>query len=366
MDRVECVVVGAGVIGLAVARRLARAGREVLVLEAAAAIGTGISARNSEVIHAGIYYPPGTIRARLCVAGKRALYEFCQSHGVPHRRATKLIVATEPAQQARLEALERQARANGVTDLIALEGAALRALEPALRCGAALLSPSTGILDSHAYMLALLGEAQDHGAMVALRSPVMAGACCSQGFRLTVGGSEPTQLACRVLINCAGLEAQALSAGLAGLPAATVPRRVLAKGNYFSLSGAKAPVQRLIYPIPEEGGLGVHITLDLAGQVRFGPDVEWIDQISYTVDPGRAERFYAAVRRYWPALPDRALVPAYAGIRPKLTGPGQPAADFVIQDQTDHGIPGLITLYGIESPGLTASLAIADEVVARL
>lgn len=366
MEQVECVVIGAGVVGLAVARRLAGAGREVVVLEAAAGIGTGTSSRNSEVIHGGMYYPTGSLRGRLCVAGRRALYDYCASRGVAHRRLGKLIVATESSQSARLDAIARQGAINGVEDLRRLTPAEARDLEPEVECVAALLSPSTGIVDSHALMLALRGEAEDAGAAFAFNSPALGGTVGSDGFEIRVGGAEPMSLACRMLVNCAGLGAQALAAGLQGLPAATIPRRVLAKGSYFGLSGVKPPFRRLVYPIPPEGGLGVHVTLDLAGQVRFGPDVEWTDDIDYTVDPARADGFYRVIRRYWPGLPDGALVPAYSGVRPKLTGPGEPAADFLIQGPKDHGVPGLVALYGIESPGLTSCLALADEVAARL
>ena len=363
-ERVECVVVGAGVVGLAVARRLALTGREVVVLEAAGAIGTGTSSRNSEVIHGGMYYPTGSLRARLCVAGKQALYNFCESRGVAHRRLGKLIVATEPAQLAKLEAIHRQGEINGVGDMRWLEAGEARLLEPEVRCAAALLSPSTGIIDSHGLMLALRGEAEDHGAAFAFHSPAVGGAVSRDGLEIAVGGAEPMRLTCSLLVNCAGLGAQALGRALEGLPQATVPRQVMAKGNYFSYAG-RHPFSRLVYPIPPEASLGVHVVLDLAGQVRFGPDVEWIDRIDYSVNPDRADSFYATIRQYWPALPDGSLTPAYSGIRPKLTGPGETAADFVIQDQRDHGIPGLIALYGIESPGLTSCLAIADEVAVR-
>lgn len=366
MDRIDCAVIGAGVVGLGVARRLALAGRDVVVLEAADAIGTGTSSRNSEVIHAGIYYSPDSLKARLCVAGRDALYRFCESHGVGHRRLTKLLIATEPAQIAKLEALDRQGRANGVDDLRWLSGVEARALEPHLSCVAALVSPSTGILDSHGFMLALQGDAEDHGAMVAFNSPVLGGRVVDQGVEIAVGGDEPARYRCDTLVNCAGLSAQAVAAAIEGLPAAAVPPRYLAKGNYFALAGGKSPFSRLIYPMPEDGGLGVHVTLDLAGQVRFGPDVEWTGSIDYTVDSARGDAFYGAIRRYWPGLPDGALVPAYAGMRPKLSGPGQPAADFLLQGPGDHGVPGLVNLFGIESPGLTATLAIADHVATLL
>ena len=362
MESVDCVVVGAGVVGLAIARQLALAGREVVVLEAAAAVGTGISSRNSEVVHGGMYYPTDSVRARLCVAGRQALYAYCENRGIAHRRLGKVIVATEPAHLPRLAAIERQGLVNGVADLRRLGAEEVRALEPGVACIEALLSPSTGIIDSHGLMLALQGEAADHGVAFAFRSPALGGHVTANGLVVEVGGAEPMRLACRRLINAAGLGAQTLSARLEGLPAATIPRQVLAKGNYFTLAGGKPPFRRLVYPVPPEGGLGVHVTLDLAGQVRFGPDVEWTDRLDYTVDPRRAERFEAVIRGYWPGLPAGALVPAYAGIRPKLTGPGEPAADFVIQGTATHGIPGLVALYGIESPGLTACLALAAEV----
>ncbi|GLR77758.1 NAD(P)/FAD-dependent oxidoreductase (plasmid) [Azospirillum oryzae] len=366
MERVECVVVGAGVVGLAVARRLARAGREVVIVEAAGAIGTGISSRNSEVIHAGIYYPSGSDRARLCVAGREALYAYCRDHGVAHRRLGKLIVATGDDQLAKLDAIGRQAAANGVEDLRPLDAAQARALEPNLRCVGALLSPSTGIIDSHGLMLALQGDAEGAGAMLALSSPLERAHCETDGFILEVGGAEPMRLACGVLVNAAGLGAWAVACGLEGFPTAQVPPRVLAKGNYYALGQGRSPFSHLIYPVPEDGGLGVHLTLDLAGQARFGPDVQWLDHpdaaIDYIVDAKRADAFYNSVRAYWPALPDGALVPAYSGVRPKLSGRGQPQADFLLQGPERHGVPGLVNLFGIESPGLTACLAIADAV----
>ena len=364
MDRVECVVVGAGVIGLAVARRLALAGREVIVLEATGDIGNGTSSRNSEVIHAGIYYPTGSLMARLCVSGKHALYDYCESHGVPHKRCGKLIVATTPDESTRLEAIRQQAAANGVGDLALLNGGEARALEPALACDAALLSPSTGIIDSHAYMLALRGDAEDHGAACAFEAPLRYAEATNESFTLDIGGDAAMTLRCDTLINAAGLEAVATARNIGGMPRELVPQAYLAKGNYFSCS-ARTPFAHLIYPVPEPGGLGVHLTLDMAGQARFGPDVEWVETLDYAVDPKRAERFYPAIRRYWPSLPDGALMPSYSGIRPKIVPPAIARQDFVIQGPRDHGVAGLINLFGIESPGLTASLAIAD-VVAEL
>jgi L-2-hydroxyglutarate oxidase LhgO len=361
MDKVDAVVVGAGVVGLAVARALARRGLETLVLEQEDAIGTGISARNSEVIHAGIYYPAGSLKARLCVEGKALLYAHCAQHGVPHRRCGKLIVATTPAQVPDLQRLQAAGRANGVHDLVLLDADAARTMEPALHCTAALYSPSTGIVDSHALMLSLQGALEATGGAVVLASPLLGATVTPQGLVLQVGGREPCELATRVLVNAAGLHAQDVARRIRGLDAAHVPPRFLARGHYFGLSG-RAPFARLIYPVPEPGGLGVHLTLDLAGQARFGPDVQWVDDIAYDVDPARAPAFEAAIRPYWPDLPAGALQPAYAGIRPKIAGPGQPAADFLIQDATVHGVPGLVNLFGIESPGLTAALAIGERV----
>ena len=369
VETIEAVVVGAGVVGLAVARRLARAGREVLVLEAAEAIGTGISSRNSEVVHAGIYYPKDSVKARLCVAGKEALYRYCASRGVAHARLGKLIVATGPDELPLLAALRAAAAANGVEDLEPLDAAATRALEPAVRAAGALLSPSTGVVDSHALMLSLRGEAEDRGAAIAFHAPVLSGhvgdGAAGGLLRIDVGGAETTTLACRMLINSAGLDAPAVAARFSGLPPGTVPRSHLAKGSYFSLAG-RSPFRHLVYPVPVPGGLGTHVTIDLAGRARFGPDVEWVETRDYRVDPARAASFYAAIRRYWPDLPDGALQPDYAGIRPKIVGPGEPAADFAIHGPRDHGIAGLVNLYGIESPGLTAALAIADHVAQLL
>jgi L-2-hydroxyglutarate oxidase LhgO len=361
MDRVECVVIGAGVVGLAIARRLAEAGREVIVLEAADAIGTVTSSRNSEVIHAGIYYAAGSLMAKLCVTGKHKLYAYCESRGIPHSNCGKLIVATRPEEMAKLASIKAHAEANGVGDMQVLSGEEARALEPALACEGALLSPSTGIIDSHSYMLSLRGEAEAAGAALAFLAPFERGRVTPEGFEVEVGGDAPMTLGCDMLINSAGLSATMIARLLEGMPLDLIPPAYLAKGCYFSCS-AKAPFSRLIYPVPEPGGLGVHLTLDLAGQARFGPDVEWVDHIDYEVDPARGEKFYPAIRRYWPSLPDGALMPSYSGMRPKIVPPAVATQDFMIQGPTVHGVPGLINLFGIESPGLTSSLAIADYV----
>ena len=364
MDEVECVVVGAGVMGLAAARALAMAGTEVLVVEQAYTIGFETSSRNSEVIHGGLYYPTGSLKARSCVEGRHRLYSYCREHGVPHARLGKLIVATSEAEVAGLEKIAATAGGNGVDDLEWLDHRQARQLEPTLSCVAALLSPSTGIIDSHALMLAYQGDAEDAGAIVVLRTPIRSGNVRSHGFELSSGGDEPTAIRCRLLVNAAGLHAPALARMIDGVPPETIPPAYFCRGVYFTLSG-RAPLRRLIYPVPVPGGLGVHVTLDLAGQVRFGPDVEWIPSVDYTVDPMRGEVFYAAVRTYWPGLADGMLQPGYAGIRPKISGPSEPAADFLVQGPDDHGVPGLVNLYGIESPGLTASLPLADEVLRK-
>jgi L-2-hydroxyglutarate oxidase LhgO len=361
VESVDAVVVGAGVVGLAMARALALRGREVLVLEAAEGIGTETSSRNSEVIHAGIYYPTGSLKSRFCVAGKIALYRFCAERGVPHRRCTKLIVATAEEQKSGLERLRLQAVRNGCDDLMWLGGDEARRLEPELSCVGALLSPSTGIVDSHAFMLALQGEAEARGAVLAFRSEVQRGRCGHNFIEVEVGANDPVRLRCRTLVNSAGLRAQSVARSLVGLSPETVPPAYFAKGNYYTLTGIKPPFSRLIYPAPEQAGLGIHVTVDLGGQVRFGPDVEWVERLDYDVDPRRAADFYAAIRSYWPALPDGALQPGYAGIRPKLQAKGESARDFMVQGPRDHGIPGLINLYGIESPGLTAALALAEH-----
>ena len=361
MERVDCIVIGAGVVGLAIARRLALEGREVVVLEAEGAIGTHTSSRNSEVIHAGIYYTPGSLKARLCVPGKQALYRYCEKHGVAHRRCGKLIVATGDSQLQSLHALHAQALANGVDDLRWLAKEQARALEPELACVAALCSPSTGIVDSHGLMLAYRGEAEARGAAIALRSPVQCGRVGGDGIELDVGGAQPTRIQARVVVNSAGLHAQEVAAALQQFPVGRVPPSHYCKGNYFSLSG-RSPFSRLIYPIPELAGHGGHSSLDLGGQARFGPDVEWVEAIDYGVDPRRADAFYREIRRYWPKLAEGALSPGYAGIRPKIQAPGEPARDFLIEGPRDHGVAGLVNLFGIESPGLTASLAIAEHV----
>jgi L-2-hydroxyglutarate oxidase LhgO len=365
VDEAEAVVVGAGVLGLAIARALALAGREVIVLERASGIGFETSSRNSEVIHGGLYYPQGSLKAIACVEGRQRLYAYCREHGVPYAQLGKLIVATEEAEIPGVEQIEKAARGNGVDNLEWLSADEARRLEPELACVAALLSPSTGIIDSHALMLAYQGEAEEAGAVVAFRSPVLSGRVRADGFELIVGGDEPTTIGCRTLVNAAGLHAPALARAIEGVPPASIPPAYFCRGVYFTLSG-RSPFRRLIYPVPMPGGLGVHITLDLAGQARFGPDVEWIDGVDYTVDPHRGDKFYAAVRRYWPALKDGALQPGYAGIRPKISGPDEPAADFFVQGPETHGVPGLVNLYGIESPGLTASLPLADAVLRRL
>lgn len=363
MEHVDCVVIGAGVVGLAVARALQHKGRDVLVLEAEGAIGTGISSRNSEVIHAGIYYPKDSLMARLCVAGRRALYDYAVERGLPHRACGKLIVATSATETATLASIKARAEANGVEGMALLSAREAEALEPALSCHAALLSPTTGIIDSHALMLALQGDAENAGALFAFNTLVRGGEVADGGVMLDIEGEAPMRLHARLVVNAAGLFAPKLARAIAGMPPALVPQGYFAKGNYFTLPG-RAPFSHLIYPVPVPGGLGVHLTLDLGGQARFGPDVEWVEKIDYRVNPARAESFYAAIRRYWPALKDEALQPGYSGIRPKIVPPGAPAQDFILQGPATHGIAGLVNLFGIESPGLTSSLAIAAEVAA--
>ncbi len=369
VDRVDCVVIGAGVVGLAVARALAMAGREVTIVEAAQAIGTGISSRNSEVIHAGIHYAPDSSKARLCVRGKALMYAFCEARHVPHRRVGKLVVATDASQLPALEHVLGNAHASGVDDCTALDARQVASLEPAISCVAGVWCPSTGIVDSHALMLALLADAEQHGATLALSSRVVGGAAVAEGIELEVASDEdPFVLRATLVVNCAALDATRVAEAIEGVPADSIPTVHLAKGNYFSLVG-RSPFRHLIYPLPEPAGLGVHVTPDLGGQAKFGPDVEWLAAdaaLDYAVDPRRVTRFAAVVRRYWPALPDDALAPAYAGIRPKLSGPGEPAADFMIAGPREHRVAGLINLFGIDSPGLTSSLAIGEEVAAMV
>lgn len=364
MDKVDCVVIGAGVVGLAVARALALRGREVMVLEAADAIGTGTSSRNSEVIHAGIYYPQGSLKAKLCVEGKGLLYAYCAERGIGHTRCGKLIVATSEAQVAQLQGIRDKAAANGVNDLVLLTREQARALEPELECVAALHSPSTGIVDSHGLMLALQGDLENAGGLVALNSPLARAECASGAIYLTA--EDGTGLEATSVVNAAGLQAQHVAARFAGLPARHVPPSHYAKGNYFTLPG-RSPFSRLIYPVPEAAGLGVHLTVDMGGQAKFGPDVQWVDSPEdLVVDPARGDAFYAEVRKYWPALADGALAPGYAGIRPKIQAPHEAAKDFMIQGPREHGVAGLVNLFGIESPGLTSSLAIGDYVSGML
>ena len=372
MDEVDAVVVGAGVVGLAIGRALALQGLQVVILEQATAFGTGTSSRNSEVVHAGLYYPPGSLKARLCVQGKALLYAYCAERGVGIRRCGKLLVATRDDDLHKLDTIRAHASACGVDDLQPLTRAQALALEPELSCTAALLSPSSGIVDSHGLMTALLGDAQNAGALYAVASPFDRATLAGGHWQVHTGGDEPFELATRWLVNAAGLDAQLVAARMNGYPPAAVPRRHLAKGHYFSLA-RRAPFSHLIYPTPVDGGLGVHLTLDLAGQARFGPDVKWLPDsadsgaaLDYAPDPARQASFEAEVRRYWPRLPEGALQASYTGIRPKLSGPGEPAADFRIEGPAQHGVAGVVQLFGIESPGLTASLAIGQHVAAMV
>jgi L-2-hydroxyglutarate oxidase LhgO len=362
-EKVDCVVVGAGVIGLAIARSLAKSGREVIVLESENDIGTDTSSRNSEVIHAGIYYQPDSLKARLCVEGKEALYSYCEERGVEHKQLGKLIVASQEKDIATLKKLKTTAETNGIDDMTFLSEQEMKALEPALAGVGALLSPSTGIIDSHGLMLAYQGEAEDLGMVIAFNSPFISATPekSDERFRIEVGGDTPFTLSANILVNSAGLGAQQIASGISGLGPDDIPRRYLLKGSYFSMA-AKSPFNRLIYPVPPDASLGVHLTLDLGGQAKFGPDQEWIEEIDYTMDPARADSFYASVRQYFPDLADGALVPAYSGIRPKIQAPGEPVADFAIYGPADHRIPGLVNLFGMESPGLTSSLAIGEYV----
>jgi L-2-hydroxyglutarate oxidase LhgO len=368
MDRVDCIVIGAGVVGLAIARKLAQAGREVFVIEANPGIGMETSSRNSEVIHAGLYYPTGSLKARLCVAGRTALYAYCEERGIAHRRCGKLIVATSDAQREKLAQIHAQAQANGCAEVIELTAQQAKALEPSLSCVAALLSPMTGIIDSHAFMLALRGDAENAGALFGFNSRVTAGSVGANGILLQVQAEPDGEIAleAETVVNCAGLHAVHVARQIDGLDQHAMPTAYFAKGNYYAL-GCRAPFSRLIYPVPEPGGLGMHLTLDLGGQARFGPDVEWLDSaheaIDYAVDPRRADKFYREIRAYWPGLPDASLHPAYAGVRPKISPPDAPAADFLM---SSHGNPHYLGLYGIESPGLTSALAIADYVAGSI
>lgn len=363
---IDCIVVGAGVVGLAIGRALAMSGREVMIVEAAEGIGTGTSARNSEVIHAGIYYPKGSLKARLCVKGKQMLYAYCKERGVGHQQLGKLIVATSESENAMLAQIRQKAHDNGVTDLEMLTAAQAQSLEPALSCTAALISPSTGIVDSHGLMLAYQGDAEHAGAQCVFHTPLIKGRALPEGgFELAFGGPDAMTLTCNVLVNASGLHAPTLARQIEGIPANSIPPEYLCKGSYFTLQG-RAPFTRLIYPVPQHAGLGVHLTLDLGGQAKFGPDTEWITEENYDIDPRRGDSFYDAVRTYWPELKDGALQPGYTGIRPKISSPTEPAADFMIAGPATHGVCGLVNLFGIESPGLTSSLAIAEETLARL
>ena len=365
METIDCAVIGAGVVGLAIARRLALAGREVVVLEAESSIGNHTSSRNSEVIHAGIYYPTGSLRARMCVAGKQALYRYCPEHGVEHRRITKAIVATAEDEIPTLHKYKEQAERNGVLDLRWLTRDDMAALEPNVLAVAGLLSPSTGIIDSHGLMLAYQGDAEARGASIVFQSPVLGGEARDDGTVLRVGGSDPMALGCNIVVNAAGLTAPAVTRSIHGIPEATIPPQHFCKGHYYVLAG-RSPFGRLVYPVGSGLWHGVHVTLDLGGQVKFGPDLQWQDTIDYSFDTSRESSFYESIRYYYPGLADGALQPGYTGIRPKITAKGEPAADFMIQGPRDHGVPGMVNLYGIESPGLTSSLAIADYVAELL
>ena len=360
-ETLDCAVIGGGVVGLAVARSLALRGREVIVLEAEPHFGSHTSSRNSEVMHAGIYYPTGSLKARLCYAGRNALYRYCAEHAVGHRRIGKVIVACDESEVATLEKYRKQAEINGCDDLRMLSGDELADMEPNVRCVAGFVSPSTGIIDAHGLMLAYIGDLEGRGGALALASPVLCGRVTSRGIELEVGGAEPMALECRSVVNSAGFHAQAVARTIAGIPPASIPPTYYAIGHYYTLSG-KSPFTRLVYPVARQDWLGVHVTIDLGGQVKFGPDFAWIDRIDYRFDSSREQAFYAAIRRYYPALEDGALQPGYTGIRPKIHGPGEPVPDFVIQGPRNHGVSGLVNLYGIESPGLTSSLAIGEYV----
>lgn len=365
MESLDCVVMGAGVVGLAVARELALRGREVVVLEAEAGVGRHTSSRNSEVIHAGIYYAPGSLKARMCVAGRRALISYLTERNLPHQPIGKILVAVSEGELETLERLRRLAEANGVGDLVALSAEDVRALEPAIVAVRGILSPSTGILDSHALMSALKADLEAAGGVISLGAPVTGGQIDDRGIVLDVGGQGPVSVRCKAVVNSAGLHAPSVARTLSGLDPGLVPREHFARGHYFALAG-RSPFQRLVYPVPAPGALGIHVTLDLAGRARFGPDITWSAGVDYAFDEARTQAFYRAVRRYYPGLVDGALEPGYVGIRPKIVPEGAPAADFVVQGPEVHGVPGLVNLFGIESPGLTACLALADEVAHRL
>lgn len=363
-ESLDVVVIGAGVVGLAVARQLALAGREVVVLEADADVGQHASSRNSEVIHAGIYYPTGSAKARLCVRGRQLLYAYLAEHDVPFRKIGKVLIAVDDREVATLTRLTRLAEANGVDDLVSLSGGDVRALEPAVVAVQGVLSPSTGIVDSHAFMAAMKADLQAHGGIVVLSAPVLGGSVDGSGVVLDVGGDSPIRVSCRTVVNAAGLFAPHVARTIRGLDAALVPPAFFARGHYFTLAGP-SPFRRLVYPMPAPGALGIHVTLDLAGRARFGPDITWAPRVDYTFDETRAAVFYEAIRRYYPDLADGALDPGYVGIRAKTVPEGAPASDFEIQGPETHGIAGLVNLFGIESPGLTSCLAIAEEVLAR-
>ncbi|MFT6372589.1 MAG: L-2-hydroxyglutarate oxidase LhgO [Gammaproteobacteria bacterium] len=362
MEKVDCVVVGAGVIGLATARALALAGRDVIVIEANDCIGSETSSRNSEVIHAGIYYPAGSLKALFCVQGRKQLYDFCDERQLPYQRCGKFIIATDEKQTNQLQTIQKAALANGVEDIVAVDKLEIQHREPQLQCVAGLWSPSTGIIDSHSYMLALQGDIEDSGGTIVFNSKVTSGAKEGRLLKLEVqNGDSLFQLLAKTVVNCAGLGGDQLAHSIKGINKNSLPKYSYAKGNYFTYQG-KTPFSSLIYPVPNDHGLGVHITLDMIGNMRFGPDVEWVDEINYDVDSARSDKFYSAIRAYWPNLPDKSILPAYSGIRPKINGKGLPTADFYIQGEKEHGVTGLINLFGIESPGLTSSLALADYV----